>query len=188
MENLNFKLFFAINAGITPQPSVAKFAIFIANWVIYIIPVMLFLIWLMSVQSTTRYKMIEASLASCVSLIAARIFSLVWFSPRSFMINIGTQLVPHTLDNSFPSDHMTFAWSIASSLLIYSKTRTLGAAIMIVGIAIGWARIYVGVHWPFDIIGGVLAGTVGALVVHLYAQPVAMLVSRISEKIHAAII
>ncbi|MDU0810899.1 MAG: phosphatase PAP2 family protein [Burkholderia sp.] len=187
---MNFKLFFAINSGLTPQPDIAKLVSFIANWIIYIIPTMLLLAWLISVQSKVRYQMIEAFFSSFVALIAAQIFSLVWFSPSLFIVNISSpKLLTHIPPyNSFPSDHMTFAWSIAFSLLICSTTRALGAVMTIIGVAIGWARIYIGAHWPFDIVGGILVGMLGALIVHLYMKSVIILLSRIGEKVHETII
>jgi len=32
----------------------------------------------------------------------------------------------------------------------------------------GIARVYVGVHWPFDILGGIVTGFIGALIVYMF--------------------
>ena len=53
--------------------------------------------------------------------------------------------------------------------------------------AIAWGRIYVGVHWPFDMAGGVLVGTAGALAAHLYGQRVTALLERLGDSVHAAV-
>ncbi len=186
MQNLNFTLFSAINAGTAPQPGVARLAIFAADWLVYVIPPMLLLTWLFGIRSTRR-QAIEAGLGACAALALAQVVSHFWFSPRPFMIGAGVQLIPHAPDGSFPSDHMTFVWSVAVGMLAGRATRATGCAMALIAALIAWGRIFVGVHWPFDMAGGALVGTAGALAVHLYARPVTALLERIGESVHAVV-
>ncbi|WP_179402852.1 phosphatase PAP2 family protein [Burkholderia guangdongensis] len=186
MQNLNLTLFSAINAGPAPQPGVVKLAVFAADWLVYAIPAMLLLTWLCGARPTRR-QAIEAGLGACVALALGQVFSTFWFSPRPFMAGVGTQLIAHAPDGSFPSDHMTFAWSLAVGMLLGSTTRATGIVMALCAAAIAWGRIYVGVHWPFDMAGGVLVGTAGALAAHLYGRPVTALLERIGESVHALV-
>ncbi|CAN0627673.1 undecaprenyl-diphosphatase [Burkholderia multivorans] len=186
MQNLNFTLFSAINAGAAPQPGVARLAIFAADWLVYVIPAMLLLTWLFGIRSTRR-QAIEAGLGACAALALAQVVSHFWFSPRPFMIGVGAQLIPHAPDGSFPSDHMTFVWSVAVGMLAGRATRATGCAMALIAALIAWGRIYVGVHWPFDMAGGALVGTAGALAVHLHARPVTAMLERIGESVHAVV-
>jgi len=68
-------------------------------------------------------------------------------------------LHPETgLGNSFPSGHTEFAtvfWLYIASLL--KKWYYWLAAVLII-ILVGISRLYLGLHWPIDILGGILVG------------------------------
>lgn len=83
-------------------------------------------------------------------------------------------LVPHLVEvstKSFPSGHAmgsTVVWLTVAALMARSHTRkrvrsyVIGYAIAIVA-AVGLTRIYLGVHWPSDVISGWAAGVSWAL-------------------------
>ena len=62
--------------------------------------------------------------------------------------------VPHT--GSFPSGHATTAFACAAVLAWASPRLALPAFVLAAGIA--WSRVYVGVHWPLDVLGGAALG------------------------------
>ncbi|EMN1926252.1 undecaprenyl-diphosphatase [Burkholderia ambifaria] len=184
MQNLNLTLFSAINAGAAPHPGVARLAIFAADWLVYALPAMLLLTWIFG-ERATRRQAIEAGVGTCVALAFAQVLGHFWFSPRPFMAGVGSQLIPHVPDSSFPSDHMTFAWSLAVGMMLAGSTRLTGFVMAAMAVAIAWGRVYAGVHWPFDMAGGLLVGTAGALAAHLYGQRVVELLERIGDVVHA---
>ncbi|EDT43643.1 undecaprenyl-diphosphatase [Burkholderia ambifaria] len=184
MQNVNLTLFSAINAGAAPHPGVARLAIFAADWLVYALPAMLLLTWIFG-ERPTRRQAIEAGVGTCAALALAQVLGHFWFSPRPFMAGVGTQLIPHVPDSSFPSDHMTFAWSLAVGMMLARTTRLTGFVMAAMAVAIAWGRVYAGVHWPFDMAGGVLVGTAGALAAHLYGQRVVELLDRIGDVVHA---
>jgi undecaprenyl-diphosphatase len=65
---------------------------------------------------------------------------------------------------SFPSGHV--AWFFALSLTVWYVNRTWGWWFFGLSAVMGVARVYVGVHWPLDIIGGVVVGLASAWFVH----------------------
>jgi undecaprenyl-diphosphatase len=73
---------------------------------------------------------------------------------RPFLAFELTPLINHDLTNSFPSGHMTFYFVLALSIFLLSKKW--GWFFVVSVILMGLARIIAGVHWPTDIIGGIL--------------------------------
>jgi undecaprenyl-diphosphatase len=81
-------------------------------------------------------------------------------------------------DASFPSGHSMSALGIygvvaVALIALYPRARgSVIAATVVLVAAIGFSRVYLGVHWPFDVVGGLLGG-VPPLVVsaHLIHRP-----------------
>ncbi len=53
--------------------------------------------------------------------------------------------------------------SIAISLFLYKKTKKLARLLIFLALVGGSSRVFVGVHYPFDIIGSIFTETLGAL-------------------------
>ncbi len=68
------------------------------------------------------------------------------------------QLISHPDDASFPSDHLTFAFAVVAALYpVLGRTLWLWC---LLGVLIGLARVFVGVHYPSDVLGGAILGAV----------------------------
>ncbi|KRV51072.1 hypothetical protein AQ490_02385 [Wenjunlia vitaminophila] len=82
--------------------------------------------------------------------------------PRPFVDHSGLEvLVDGKNDYSFVSDHATLGMSIAVALFLVH--RRLGALAVLVALFQGLARVYMGVHYPSDVLGGFALGTATAL-------------------------
>jgi membrane-associated phospholipid phosphatase len=65
-------------------------------------------------------------------------------------------LVHRSTDPSFASDHATMAGAIAIGLLISS--RVVGYVTVVAALLMAFARVYVGAHYPVDVVAGLLLG------------------------------
>ena len=72
-------------------------------------------------------------------------------------------LVRTPLDLSFPSGHA--ATSFAAATVLAATDRRVAVGAYVVAAAVAWSRVYVGVHYPVDILGGAVLGVVVASVV-----------------------
>lgn len=73
---------------------------------------------------------------------------------------------------SFPSGHTSIAFATATSLtLVYPQWYVAVQAYLWAG-AVGYSRMYVGAHYPSDVLVGALVGTASALVVHYVRQTI----------------
>ena len=93
-----------------------------------------------------------------------QIIGLIWPHPRPFMISVGHTLIPHTADPSFPSDHAT-VFSVVSLCLLLAGEIVPGVAMLLIGLCVAWARLYLGVHFPLDMVGAMAVALVGYLLV-----------------------
>ena len=89
-------------------------------------------------------------------------------------------LVKRSTDAGFPSDHATMAGAVATGLFLVS--RRLGLVAGGCAVLMALARVYVGVHYPRDVLAGLLVGSAVALICWLIlAGPVTCLVGRVRE-------
>ena len=100
-----------------------------------------------------------------------------WTDPRPFVVDGQAPLIGHVADNGFPSDHTTLGAAVAFTVLAWR--RWLGAALFVVSLAVGAARVAAGIHHVPDILGGLGIGLVSAVLgVTLARTVVAQVLSR----------
>jgi undecaprenyl-diphosphatase len=87
--------------------------------------------------------------------------------PRPALDDVPHQLIKEASTLSYPSGHVAFVAALGAALFMVVSTRGARAAIAIVfavlAIAVAASRLYVGVHYATDTLGGVLNGIAGAL-------------------------
>ncbi|MFG2129068.1 phosphatase PAP2 family protein [Streptomyces sp. NPDC048751] len=101
--------------------------------------------------------------------------------PRPFLDHQGLEvLVSGKTDYSFVSDHATITMAMAVGLFV--ANRRFGVVGIGVALLEGFCRVYMGVHYPTDVVGGFALGTAVALLLSPLAMalltPVAKAVER----------
>ena len=164
MEMWNRALFLALNAGPDAAPELIAMARLLANWAIWLVLAGFVLAWVRR-GTAFRFALLDATLAAGIALTLAHGIGILWYHPRPFELGLGRQLLTHLRETSFPSDHATLMFGLGLPLLWSGTTRRWGAAVVALGVGVAWARVYLGVHFPFDMAGSVLVAAGGAVIV-----------------------
>lgn len=88
---------------------------------------------------------------------------------------------------SFPSGHM--AWFFALAIVVWFANQKWGIWFFVLSAIMGVARIYAGIHWPLDILGGIAVGLASGYFIHwLLRKPRAELLAVKKEESVPAVI
>ncbi|WP_089657982.1 undecaprenyl-diphosphatase [Franzmannia pantelleriensis] len=164
MNTLNLTLFDLLNAPPDTASSSVLIAQLCAVQLIWLVPALLVVGWLRGSERLKR-PLLEAFMATLLALAISYVIGLLWPTPRPFMVPVGESLLEHRATPAFPSNHLTIILTMSFSLLLHIKTRRIGAALLLLALPVAWARIFLGVHFPQDMLGAaVLAASVAGLV------------------------
>jgi len=103
-------------------------------------------------------------LSTAVTLGLNQVIIHLWDRPRPFAMHATTLLLPTSSDPSFPSDHATFGFAIAMTLVLSS--RRIGLPALLLAALLAFSRVYTGEHYVSDVVAGALIG--GMLVCMLH--------------------
>lgn len=92
-----------------------------------------------------------------IATVASELISKFYVRNRPFVGESGIKLlVPHTADGGMPSHHMVFM--VSAVVMIFFYNRTFALALFVLTLISGVARVSAGIHYPSDVIAGVLLG------------------------------
>ena len=148
----DLRLFQTIHSTVPPSPSMLHLARAFADGPL-VLTVGILGLMLVRPRWSMRATALRALVVAAVALIGNALIGLVWDRARPFMAGVGHAWITHAATGSFPSDHLTAQWVVAGMLLLDSRTRRWGMAVALLGVPMAWARIYLGVHYPGDMVG-----------------------------------
>jgi undecaprenyl-diphosphatase len=158
VESLNHTLFLALNASASPPAPLVVFALVAAQYLILLVPLHIVLVWAGGTRAM-RFLAVTAVVALTLALLLNGIVGLLVYTPRPFILGIGHTLIEHRPSASFPSNHATVVFTYAMTLALFSARR-LALVVACMGGLVAWSRIYLGVHFPFDMAGAALVSAV----------------------------
>lgn len=162
MQGLDFALFGLINAG----PSAAAWSLAFAEFCSDLLPAMLTLAIGFSALFSRRWR--YALFTVLLSVLAAWIVVTVIRSlapiPRPAFYGLGIQWVPQGVRPGFPSMHAAGTFAAAFALWCLPSRLPMLAALVVAAL-VAWSRVYLGLHFPSDIVAATMLGALVAIVV-----------------------
>lgn len=160
LETFNQMFFLRLNANLSTADWKLNIAALMADYLIYVIPLMLVALWCWG-NTAQRELALKACVVTFVALGINQLLGIVWPHPRPFMVGLGHSFIPHATDSSFPSDHATVFGAIGLTMVFANSRSIVGWVILLLGACVAWARVFLGVHFPLDMVGAVaVAGVV----------------------------
>jgi undecaprenyl-diphosphatase len=182
---MDFTLFKLVNglSGNALADAVAKFLAVDLAYVLVALVALTFLVPWHRRRTERRTGAVVATMAAAVALLINQPLGHLIDRVRPYAAHPAQAhlLIARSHDPSFPSDHATGAFALAFGIWLYD--RTIGTALLILAAVMGIARVYVGMHYPSDVVAGALIGVVVATV--LSRLPVGRLVAAVKAG-HAA--
>lgn len=145
---------------------VDKIMILISNRIRYVY-IFLSVIFLIKNRNKKRTA-VEAGGSVLIPLFIHILVKLFFYKPRPFMKRRVGILIPSKTDSTFPSKHTLLAF--AASTTIFMFQRTLGTFMLGMSALTGFSRVWVGHHYPSDIIGSAILGSLSSMVMHIFSS------------------
>ncbi len=128
---------------------------------------------------------VAAGLGAALALACGHVVSQIVDRPRPFVADPhGVHLFArHVADASFPSDHATAAFAIATA--VFLRNRRLGALVLALAAVLAAGRVAIGVHYPSDVLAGAALGAGASLA--LYAAVVRTRIDALADAVTPAL-
>jgi undecaprenyl-diphosphatase len=155
------------------------------TWAVPVLAAATFGLWLLARPGgPRRWKLASASaLASAaLALLIAQAIGRVWHRDRPFATHPDAHVWgSRSHDPSFPSDHASAAFGIGFAVFLFD--RVVGSIFIAAATFISAGRVFVGAHYPADVLAGALVGLGAALLIVRVARPVIDRAVRLVERI-----
>jgi undecaprenyl-diphosphatase len=157
---VDYNLYKAINglSGSSFPDSVFKFLATDMVVVLVALVALTFLIPWRSKRAERRRGAVLATASAGLALLISQPIGNAVDRTRPFLAHPAHAhlLISQSHDPSFPSDHATGAFALAFGIWLYD--RTFGAVFLVLAAIVAFARVYVGTHYPGDVVGGAVLG------------------------------
>lgn len=156
---MNYHIFHMINSLAGRDDNADDVIEFIATGLIYVVFAAASVVCGYALYRGRIRPLILVATTLAAAFAAATVVSHLSHQLRPFQTHHVVQLIAHDNGVSMPSDHATAAFTLAAAIGIFLH-RGWGTILAAAALAIGIARVWAGVHYPGDILAGLVIAIV----------------------------
>lgn len=162
---MDMKLFELINGLSGRSTVVDNLFIYLTNYGPMLFVLILVAIWFSRKNKLGRREAVLFALTiTFVALFFNQLIELIYFRSRPFVTGSVSLLIEKSAEStSFPSNHAAGAFAIAFAL--YWRKWKYGTLMIVLASLLAFSRVFVGVHYPFDVLSGALVAFIAFLLV-----------------------
>ncbi len=149
-----------------------------------------FYFWFTKHKRITLMLFLSPSLAGFLNTFLKTIFAI----PRPFVftpdvVNVAEPHLREYLSYSFPSGHSQLAASLYIIIFLYARTKWIRNLSLLAIVLVGFSRIYLGMHYPMDVLCGWMIGIFGSYFVfrHIHLSPTSVCVQRVKLLLYSGL-
>lgn len=169
MHSINTELFYFFN-GLAGHFSYLDISIiFLTTYLVEIVFVLVgiyMIVWFPFVHTPPSlarlsqfFYALEMGFALVFTWVFVKVLKFIIAHPRPFEVLLESQqLISISGGDSFPSGHAAMTMALATT--VYYKHHRLGLLLFAFAILVAFSRMYVGVHYPLDVLCGILIGLI----------------------------
>jgi undecaprenyl-diphosphatase len=161
-DSLDYDLFRAINGLAGRSRIVDAIMVGGAKFLPVVFALALVGLWL-TWRPTNQRAAFLAGISALVALGIGQLIGMALPRPRPYLSHQVNLLISRTMDTSFPSDHATLGFAVA--VLVWRFNRRAGTALLLIALLLAFTRVFVGAHYPSDVLGGAVLGTLTSMAI-----------------------
>lgn len=182
---MDYRIYHAINVFVFHHAWLGRSLSFLEKWAVPIYAVATVALWLLARPGGDRKWKLASATALCsagVALLVNQLIAQIWHRQRPFATHPSAHVWgSRSHDPSFPSDHASAAFAIAFTIFLFD--RVVGGIFLVAATVIGVGRVFIGAHYPADVVAGCLVGLAVALLIVRVARPALLALVRIVERL-----
>jgi membrane-associated phospholipid phosphatase len=182
---VDYRIYHIVNLFVFHHAWLGRALADVENWAVPVVAVATFGLWLLARPGGARkWKLASATTlgSAGLALLVNQLIGAFWHRQRPFAAHRSAHVWgSRSHDPSFPSDHASAAFAIAFTVLLFD--RLVGSFFVAAAVVIGVGRVFIGAHYPGDVLAGCLVGLAVAVVLWRLGRPLIEFIVRLVERL-----